>query len=467
MTAQREQQQIEWKESWRDEYLKWVCGFANAEGGVLIIGRNDKGKAVGVKDARKLLTDIPNKVRDILGIMVNVNLREEGGQELLEILVDPYPSPVNYKGEYFFRSGSTNQMLKGAALSRFLLKKQGLHWDGVPLSGLALDNCQPLALQWFREKAAKSGRMDDEVLADSDAALLANLQLEEGPHLKRAVALLFGKQPERFVPGSYIKIGFFVTDDDLRYQDEIHGDLFAQVEATLDTLRAKFLKAYISYEGLQRLETFLFPLPALREALLNAVIHKDYSSGIPIQISVYEHQIVIWNPGRLPEGWTLKRLLGKHPSHPANPLLANAFFRAGYIESWGRGIEKIARECREHGIDSPTYDFGMSGLMLTFRANPAHLAMALGEQAAHRLPGKAAGTPRSATPITTPITTPIDDSNRLLPLIKANPTISQAALAKALGLTRDGVKYHINKLKQNGVIRRVGSTRSGHWEVLP
>jgi ATP-dependent DNA helicase RecG len=82
-------------------------------------------------------------------------------------------------------------------------------------------------------------------------------------------------------------------------------------------------------------------------------MHKDYSSGIPIQISVYDERIVLWNSGDLPESWTLAKLLGKHPSCPFNPLIANAFFRAGYIESWGRGIQKIQRECREHGIEPP------------------------------------------------------------------------------------------------------------------
>ena len=200
----------------------------------------------------RLLEEIPNKVRDVLGIMVEVNRLHEGGKELLEICVEPYPSPVSYKGEYHYRSGSTKQELKGAALSRFLLRKQGLHWDGVPLPRLTLGDCSPSALQWFRNKAAKSGRVDEQVLADSDAALVASLQLEDGEHLKRATALLFGKEPERYVPGAFVKLGFFITDDDLRYQDEIHGDLFVQVEKTLDTLRAKYLNAYISYEGLQR-----------------------------------------------------------------------------------------------------------------------------------------------------------------------------------------------------------------------
>jgi ATP-dependent DNA helicase RecG len=88
------------------------------------------------------------------------------------------------------------------------------------------------------------------VPADGDATLLSSLQLDDGPMFKRATALLFGVDPERFVPGAYIKIGFFVSDDDLRYQDEMHGDLFAQVEKTLETLLTKYLKAYISYDGL-------------------------------------------------------------------------------------------------------------------------------------------------------------------------------------------------------------------------
>ena len=112
-----EHQTVEWKESWRDEYLKWICGFANAQGGILVIGKNDKGELVGLQNAKKLLEDIPNKARDILGIMVAVNLREEAGKAYLEIVVESYPYPVSYKGEYHLRSGSTKQELKGAGAS--------------------------------------------------------------------------------------------------------------------------------------------------------------------------------------------------------------------------------------------------------------------------------------------------------------------------------------------------------------
>ncbi len=308
----KESQNVEWKQSWRDEYLRWVCGFANAQGGTLMIGKNDRGDVVGLPDAKKLLEDIPNKVRDILGIMVEVNLHTEQSKDWLEIVVEPYPSPISYKGEYHYRSGSTKQELKGAALHRFLMRKQGRHWDDAPTPGFQVNDCSSSALKLFRTKAAKSGRMTEAVLKDSDESLLENLQLTEGEYLKRAAVLLFGEKPEKYVSGAYIKIGFFITNDDLRYQDEMHGSLFEQVEKTLELLYSKYLKAWISYEGLQRLETFLFPYAALREALLNAVIHKDYSYGVPIQLSVYDDHIVLWNYGHLPDEWTMERFLGKH-----------------------------------------------------------------------------------------------------------------------------------------------------------
>ncbi|MDR0826345.1 MAG: ATP-binding protein, partial [Desulfovibrio sp.] len=131
-----ESQTLEWKFSWRDEHLKSVCGFANAVGGTLVIGRDDAGKPVGLPDARLLLEELPNKLRDLLGIMAEVNLREQDGRECLEIVVPAYPNPISYRGRYYQRSGSTLQELKGAALDRFLLRRYGRTWDGSPLPGL-------------------------------------------------------------------------------------------------------------------------------------------------------------------------------------------------------------------------------------------------------------------------------------------------------------------------------------------
>ena len=163
----KENQNIEWKASWRDEYIKWICGFANATGGTLVIGKNDKGMVTGVSNAKRLLADIPNKVRDILGIIVDVNLKTDKGKDFLEIMVEPYPYPVSYKGQYHYRSGSTKQELKGSALDAFLLKKYGLHWDSVPVPNLLPESLEEKAFALFAKKAVKSKRLGDAVLQEN------------------------------------------------------------------------------------------------------------------------------------------------------------------------------------------------------------------------------------------------------------------------------------------------------------
>lgn len=147
----KESQNIEWKESWKEEYLKWICGFANAQGGKIYIGKDDTGKVTGLTNAKKLLEDIPNKVRDVLGIIVDINLFLEGNKEYLEISILPSSYPVNYKGEYHYRTGSTKQLLKGSALTEFLFEKTGMTWDSIPMDNLKIDEFWKESFEIFRK----------------------------------------------------------------------------------------------------------------------------------------------------------------------------------------------------------------------------------------------------------------------------------------------------------------------------
>ena len=277
---------------------------------------------------------------------------------------------MNYKGEYYYRCGSTKQELKGTALNKFLLERAGRKWDSVPNPKITVDDLSLLALGRFRREAARSGRVDEEVLNDSTEHLLQDLRLfdESTGYLKSAAVLLFYSDPERFFTGAYIKIGFFVKDDaDLAFQDEVHGSLMEQIEKAFDLIKTKYITYAISYEGVSRRETPTFPEKALRESLLNAICHKDYSSGIPIQISVYPDHIVFWNPGTLPEQMPVERLFQKHSSIPYNPDIANTLFRCGDIEAWGRGYRKILNAVLENKLLPPQIEI-MGGLMLTYYA---------------------------------------------------------------------------------------------------
>ena len=271
------------------------------------------------------------------------------------------------------RSGSTLQELKGAALDRFLLGRQGRTWDGVPLPQFNLADVSAPAMARFRQLAQRSGRLDAETLAESDANLLDKLRLKDGAYYKRATALLFATDPQRFVTGAFVKVGYFESETELLYHDEVEGDLFHQVKNTLDLLLTKYLKAVISYEGIVRVETFPVPRAALREAVLNALVHLDYAVTAPVQIRVYEDCLRMWNPAVLPEGWTMDTLLGAHASSPYNPALANAFFRAGELEAWGRGVERIFAACRAAGVPEPVLRYEPNDMCLEFMFDAAYL----------------------------------------------------------------------------------------------
>jgi len=352
-----ENQNTEWKETWCDEYMKTLCAFANASGGALEVGRNDKGEIVGVSDIARLLEDLPNKIKNAMAIIANVNAIESNGKHYVVITVGAYPFPISYHGVYYIRSGSTTQELTGSALDEFMLRKQGKTWDGVPVPYVAYSDFERDAFKVFRRKATDSTRLTKQDLEISDEKLLDTLQLTEGGYLKRAALLLFHQDPEKWVPGAYVKIGMFENDANLLYQHEVHCPLLLMPDKVMETVYLNYFKGIISYEGIQRVETYPVPHAAFREAITNAIVHRDYSTGIPIQIKVFPDKVIIYNDGQLPQNWTVADLMKTHRSQPHNPLIAGAFFRSGQIESWGRGIEKINEACRYWGKPTPTIEF--------------------------------------------------------------------------------------------------------------
>jgi ATP-dependent DNA helicase RecG len=364
-----ENQNIEWKESWRDEYLKWICGFANARGGKIIIGKNDNGEIVGVAKAKRLMEDIPNKIQTQLGIICDVDLKNEDGKDFIEIDVKPYDVLISYQGKYYYRSGSTKQELKGNALNNFLLKKAGKTWDDVAEPRANMEDIDFSAIEAFKKGATVSKRLPFIAEEKNIEQILDNLLLLEDGNLKRSAVLLFGKNPCRFFINAFIKIGRFgQTDDDLRFQEVIEGNAFQLADKTLEVLDRKFFVSPISYKGLQRVESWEYPYEAIREVILNAIVHRDYM-GAPIQISVYDDKMIVWNEGSLPEDLTFEDLKRKHSSRPHNPILASTFFKGGLIEAWGRGTIKIINECKKAGLPEPIIEYSSGGISVTILKN--------------------------------------------------------------------------------------------------
>ena len=356
----KEDQHIEFKESWHDEYTRYVSAFCNTQGGVLYIGLNDNGTVVGIEHPEKLIERLPNFIAQKTGIMPLVHLKESNGKEYLEIEVQPSAMPISVHGRYYTRSGSVTSELQGNQLNMFLAAKMGLTWESAVEEDFSLDDIDIETVERFKLLAkdrVPSIEQETDILA-----LMKRLNLVVGG---RAAVVLFGKNVQKYVLQARIKIGKFLSETEVLTTDIIEGNLIQQVDRALDILRTKYLLSYISYEGIHRREKLVYPYEALREALLNSIIHREYFVSSEIQIRIYDDKLVMGNEARL-QDITVEDLSRPHPSRPHNKLIADVFYKAGFIESWGRGTQRIIDNCVAEGLSAPVYEYKMGFLYLTF-----------------------------------------------------------------------------------------------------
>jgi len=360
----KESQNTEFKEIWKDDYLKWISAFANSEGGTLYIGVDDSGKIVHLKNYQRLMEDLPNKIRNHLGIICTVSLFNQGKNYYIEVKVNSYDVAISYQSRYYYRSGSTTQELKDSSLNEFLLEKAGKTWDSIIEPSALIDDIDKNAIESFIKGAKDTRRIPN--IENNIGQIFENLRIIKNEKLKRAAIILFAKDPRDYFINAYVKIGRFgKSDSDLKFQEIIEGNAFQLADKTIEVLEKKFLVFPISYHGLHRKERPEYPYEAIRETLLNAIVHRNYMGAV-IQVSVYDDKIVVWNEGKLPPGMTIEDLKVKHSSRPHNPLIADAFFKGGLIEAWGRGTIKILEECKAFGLPEPEIKLVSGGISVPF-----------------------------------------------------------------------------------------------------
>ncbi len=437
--SKAESQNTKFKQNWQDNNLKTICAFANADGGTIYIGIDDKGRSVALKDPKKLLEDIPNKIKDILGIVADVKSIKKRGKPVIKISIKKYTALISYKGIFYIRSGSTTSELKGVELSRFLLSRAGTTWDNIIEPKASFSDISVKAIRHFQQLAKT--RFPFITHEKNIKLILQKLNLTEKGKLKRAAILLFGKDPRKYFTSAFIQIGRFISESEVVSTDVIEGNLFEQVEKTIELLRLKYLENRFYYEGIYRKEDLIYPEEALREAIINAIIHRDYM-GPHTQLRVYDNKLWLWNSGRLPEGISLAELKKPHPSCLRNESLADVFFKAGFIEAWGRGTLKIIDKCKERNLPEPEFSEMTDGFLVSFFKPKEEAKTTL------KLPENYPETTR-----------------KIVELIEKNPYITRKEIAKAVGITEDGIKYHLNKMCKDKIIKRIGPARGGHWRV--
>jgi len=319
--------------------------------------------------------------------------------------------------------------------------------------------------------------MSEESLNLSNEDLLKKLNLLVDGKLKRSAVLLFYKDPSVVRQTCFVQVGKF-SGADIEYQDMFEGSLLNTADKILDIIYLKYLKAKITYERGVRRETYPYAYPAVREAIFNALVHNCYMYGSPIHVRINEDEMIISNNCVLPEGWTVDTLMHAHTSIPYNLTLANVFFRAGYIEHWGRGIEKICEACKVIGADNPVYEKVGNTLSVHFKAlQKAVVTDSKLPNDDSKLPNGGSKLPNGDSKLPngdsklpngdSKLPNEIDDNleKQIIVLLKLDPSSTLDKLAEKTGTSKRSISRITKKLVEEGIIERIKGRRYGLWQV--
>ena len=365
---------VEFKEQWNDHGLEALASFVNTKGGTLLIGVRDNGTIIGWTGDDRAQQVIINQIVEILRVQPAISIQQEKKKPVLVIEVKPGTTLATCRGRYFQRVGNTTREIPSEQLGRYFITKLGVQWDSIA-DNYTLEQIDPTAVKRFLELAKNRlpFARDDE----SVDSLLQKLELIRDGKITRGAILLFGKNPQASFTSAQIHMGRFrdaitIIDDKI-----LKGNLFSQVDAAVQLFQQYMQVRYEFNEkpakteplsAMQRTEIWDYPIKALREAVINALIHRDYfQTGAEIQIRVYDDHVVITNPGGLTGGMTVDELRQEgHRSLPRNTLLAQVFYYGELLEKWGTGTSRMISLCQNHGIPEPEFSAHPDWFSVTF-----------------------------------------------------------------------------------------------------
>ena len=358
-----ETETIEFKESPGKAFYETISAFANVRGGMILLGIDRKGNITGVDSSSEFLTDLTNRIVDKLSIYPDIETVDIDKKRVIAVKVTRPGYPVSYEGRHYERVGNTTRMMSSQKLRAFMLSS--LPWDSIT-GGFSFDEIEPDTVNLFVRQAVAKKRLPGLSLGESPETVLKKLELISDGKLTNGAILLFGKNPQKHFINHCVRIGRFKTETIIIDDKWARGNLFNQFEETLSVLKQHMAVRY-EIKDFQREDIWDYPIPALREAVLNALIHRDYFNvAVFTLIKVYDDRIWFTNHGGLPEGITLEELAKPHKSHPRNPLIAKAFYLAGYIEHYGSGTVRMVEWMKEASLPEPEYKEEQGGFSVYF-----------------------------------------------------------------------------------------------------
>ncbi len=272
---------------------------------------------------------------------------EVDSKSVLAIEVRRSHIPVSFEGKYYKRVGNTTREMNFEELKSFFQKD--LRWERLFEKNFKIDEIDEHTVRSFLRTAKAKGRLTvfngDEPIEE----IFEKLGLMENGKINNAGMLLFGKNPQKYFDHAKVRVVRLKDNITIIGDRWIEGNLFNQFRETEEAIK-NFINVRYEIKGFEREDIWDYPLEAIREAIANALLHRDYLRPINVQIKVYDDKLWFYNVGGLPEEWDIEKLLSLHSSMPRNPTIFNIFYLAGIVESVGSGIERMRKALKNAGL---------------------------------------------------------------------------------------------------------------------
>jgi ATP-dependent DNA helicase RecG len=451
LIRQGESVNLEFKSSFDRNSIETLVAFANTQGGQVLVGVTDAAEICGASLGKETLNEWLGQIKSATSpsIIPDIEAFDVSGKTVVRIHVAEYPvKPINTRGRYYKRIASANHQLSLGEINDLYMQSLQLSWDSHPAADETLAELSIPKIEAFIEQVNVGGRFH---LDPSPLHALEKLKFISGQHPRWAALLLFAGSPIRH----HIHVGRFKTPSMIIDDRQVTDTLFEAVEQAM-----KFVVSYIpvafDFDGsLQRKERFAYPLAAVREALLNAVVHRDYNKPSDIQIKIFDDKITIFNPGKFYGGLTIADIQTDHyPSQVRNKLLAEAFYLTRKIEKYGSGFIRIREALRDYPELVFTVQEVGEGVLVEFArvtsSEPDHI------QYEGVREGVNEGVSKGVTP---------DGITRLYRHIAQYPGLRTPVLSQQLQIPGKTLERWLKQLKQAQRITFRGAAKTGGYYV--
>tara|TARA_Y100000310_G_C20611760_1_gene778364 strand:+ start:114 stop:1472 length:1359 start_codon:yes stop_codon:yes gene_type:complete len=374
----QENQTIEFKRSLaeRNEILDTISAFANTKGGTIYVGVDENkngsvkeitGISIKGREIENLTNEIKQNTDPIIFPSIEIKKIEEKKVLLVEINESLIKPVFAGKGRAFKRVGKSNLRLTVQEIRQMAKESIDYNFTELVCEEAVLGDIDEEKIEEFVQKAKEERNFNLQYNSKKDFLQKMHFLSQKG--LNHSALLLFGKDTQKFVLQSEVRCGRFKGIKPLEFEDMevIKGTLIEQVNQMMSFVKRNLKVKATFDEGVERKEEWEYPLLALREGIINALVHRDYALNSNVQIRIFDDRLEIWSPGGLPFGLTVAKLKGKHESKPRNKELANTFFMIKLIEQWGTGTNRIIELCKEHQLPEPDFEDTGTSFIVTFK----------------------------------------------------------------------------------------------------